>query len=212
LNRVWTHNPLVRAVLWASAAWYALVMVAPEWLLGVTAGEGPTEHVEHAVLLLAVLTWASVGGGLAQRRRVIPGIAALMMVLQLALLLMEETDFGAVYNAPGLADPFQVILNGNRNLRQALHALAPAMKSALDASLLSWLVVFFGLPVLRLGSRLEPAVATAPEAAAAATLAVTLLLAATLCWYHFMPTWFQLQLYALVLVAGVRANRDLLRA
>lgn len=89
-------------VLFAS---YAALVAGASWsldeaTLSFFAKEGPSEHCSHAVLLAAALAWTACGARARRPQRAWPALA---IAAFLSLVLLEETDWGAVYRVDELA-------------------------------------------------------------------------------------------------------------
>ncbi|EDM80090.1 hypothetical protein PPSIR1_20724 [Plesiocystis pacifica SIR-1] len=77
-----------------------LLAVAPELGLRLLAKEGAVEQASHAVLVVAILAYAVVA--LRSRRPL-----ALSLCAFLAVVLLEELDWGAIYAAKDVSSAFQ---------------------------------------------------------------------------------------------------------
>lgn len=87
----------------AFAAFVLAATLMPDTTAQWTAKEGPVEHVSHGVLVLTVLAWAARTVAV-QRSNASGGWLPLGVALWMAVVLAEETEWGAVYGADGLAE------------------------------------------------------------------------------------------------------------
>lgn len=104
--------PLV--VLVIAAGFAGLALAAPQLAAATLAKEGPVEHASHLVLLAAVVLWVLLAARTGGR----PRISAAAVATFLALVLLEELDWGAVYGLPGPGEAIARSL-GHRNLHNA---------------------------------------------------------------------------------------------
>ncbi|MCY1007659.1 hypothetical protein OV079_19310 [Nannocystis pusilla] len=101
-----TFTILTIAAVAVAAGW-----TSPASTAELLAKEGPAEHASHAVLAAAVVAWllASRPGG-----RAVP----LAMAGFLALVLVEEIDWGSVYGWPAVGERVAAVF-GHRNMHNA---------------------------------------------------------------------------------------------
>lgn len=101
-----TFTILTIAAVAVAAGWTSPAITAE-----LLAKEGPAEHASHAVVAAAVVAWllASRPGG-----RAVP----LAMAGFLALVLVEEIDWGSVYGWPAVGERVAAVF-GHRNMHNA---------------------------------------------------------------------------------------------
>lgn len=118
----------------------------------VPATEGPFEWLENALLVVCALLWACTAHWL--RRDRLRAALAVLLVLQILVVLGEETDWGQVL---GLGLP-----GGQRDLRRQLQVHLGLSERDGALVLMAGLVAFFALPlapiapVRRLLDRIAP--------------------------------------------------------
>ncbi|PCC67680.1 hypothetical protein SAMN02745121_02316 [Nannocystis exedens] len=156
------------------------------------AKEGPAEHASHAVLAAAVVAWALAG------RAVDRPAVALAMAGFLALVLVEEVDWGSVYGWSAVGERVAAVF-GHRNMHNAARGSS---------------YLLFALPLAGYylapgtGRRLGRARPIADERWAFAVIA-GLFVAGNMspAWERAAQELLELLLYALLLATGVRVGR-----
>lgn len=180
-------------------------LLASDRTLAFFAKEGPSEHLSHAVLLGAVLAWSMFGARERRPRRSWPTFA---MAAFLAVVLLEETDWGAVYGVQELSAVVRTWFpKGN------LHNAASGASYMLFAVPL---LGYFLLPLSsgRLGRACVDAFgASVPGASErwvfvlVAFLPPPLTLVLSTRWERALDEMIELPLYGLMLSIAVRALR-----
>lgn len=134
---------VIAAIVMLCATWGGLVLARPDWvvfLAGVPGAtrEGALEIVELAALLACLAAWVDVARKARSRRG---ALVALAMVAQLALFVLEETDWGGNLGLPHLFEA--------RNLRMTLRGMG--MPAVLDpkgfAIILAWFLLSPLVPI-----------------------------------------------------------------
>ncbi|MGE0785143.1 MAG: hypothetical protein AB7S26_05595 [Sandaracinaceae bacterium] len=145
---MWRH-PFLLALAGSVVGYLSAVSIAPELVRWAFHKEGAVEHASHLVLLVAI-------GLFAQAALVVRGAArplAAFMVVYLAWLLLEETDYGLVYHLDLGGMALREML-GVPNLHNAGHA------TSLVGSAMFWIAAPLGVySVLGLVPRLRLALA-----------------------------------------------------
>jgi len=179
----------LRSVLLVYAATLALAIAAPDALLGFAAKEGPLEQGSHVVLAAAVVAWLV-------RVRQPPRWAPLVLALALAVVLAEETDWGALVADNALTSAFARLTG-----RPRLHADASYLLFAIPW--LAWLAASLA-PTWRM--RLGPHAASRDEVVAAGLVAVATLGSVLLPieWERALEEISETIFYALLFASAVR--------
>ncbi|WAS97440.1 hypothetical protein [Nannocystis punicea] len=184
--------PRTLMVVAIAAAAVVSALASPDATREVLAKEGPAEHASHAVLAAAVVAWALAGRSAG--RRAVP----LAMAGFLALVLVEEIDWGSVYGWTAAGERVAAVF-GHRNMHNAARGSS---------------YLLFALPLVgyylapgtgRWLGRLAPLRDERWAFAAVAALFVAGNMSAA--WERAAQELLELLLYALLLATGLRLAR-----
>ncbi|MDC0715565.1 hypothetical protein [Nannocystis bainbridge] len=182
--------PRTITALTIAAVAVTAALTSPAWTAALLAKEGPAEHASHAVLAAAVVAWA-LAGRRADRRAV-----ALAMAGFLALVLVEEVDWGSVYGWTTIGERMAGAF-GHRNMHNAARG-SSYLLFALP------LIGYFAAPRRWLGG-LAPSRDERWAFVAIAGLFVAGNMSAA--WERAAQELLELLLYALLLAIGLRVGR-----